>query len=95
MSFQINIDGSLKKDIAKKMWKPEKDIFDIAQEQVFILMERDSFRRFMSKQKETKKNKTKQMPTCKQRFRCLTSKMRLKEMKLGSRTIVHRHYLLT
>ncbi|XP_002122539.2 uncharacterized protein LOC100176924 [Ciona intestinalis] len=56
---EINIDAGTRTAIVTNMKDPDATTFDLAQARVFLLMERDSFRRFALKESHTSPNKEK------------------------------------
>ena len=50
LSFQVSLDGQARETINKNMLKPTIHAFDEAQIQIYMLMQRDSYPRFLNSQ---------------------------------------------
>jgi len=49
---QVNIDSCVRKEIQENLQTANPTLFDVAQIQIYQLMERDSFRRFSNQNKQ-------------------------------------------
>ncbi|CAK8673819.1 unnamed protein product, partial [Clavelina lepadiformis] len=82
---EINIDSSTRRSTTHNLQHPDNTTFDLAQERVYQLMERDSFRRFLVKEwkneNEVRKSSDKLKLPAKITTKSLTSKQEHKKSK--------------
>ncbi|CAK8673817.1 unnamed protein product [Clavelina lepadiformis] len=82
---EINIDSSTRRSTTHNLQHPDNATFDLAQERVYQLMERDSFRRFLAKEwkneNEVRKSSDKLKLPAKIKTKSLTSKQEHKKSK--------------
>ena len=78
------------------MMKPNRETFNLAQDQVYILMERDSFPRFIAAQEEQKTSKkNKNSPKHEREInQTLSKKIKIKSVQIQNEVITNHHSCL-